>query len=54
MGFRDIDKMKKLNDFDVIVYPQDGNWVLIDENSFIADNGSKTDDVYKKIKSIIE
>lgn len=54
VGFRDIDKMKKLNDFDVIVYPQDGNWVLIDENSFIADNGSKTDDVYKKIKSIIE
>lgn len=53
-GFRDFDVMKKLNDFDVIVYPKDSNWVLIDENNLIADRDYKTDNVYKKIKSIIE
>ena len=46
--------MNKLNDFDLIVYPKDSNWILVDENSIIADKDCKTDNVYKKIKSIIE
>ena len=54
IGFRDFDVMKKLNDFDLIVYPKDSNWILVDENSIIADKDCKTDNVYKKIKSIIE
>lgn len=54
VGFRNLDAMKKLNDFDLMVYPKGRNWILIDDNNLIADSDCQTDYVYKKIKSIIE